>query len=260
MDLGIKGRTALISGASRGMAHATAQLLAREGVNLVMIARNPERLEAAAQAIRDETGVRVGTVAVDITTPEGRAKALAACPEPDILITNADGPHPGDFRDWTRDDWIAAIDALMLTPIELIKATVDGMMARKFGRIVNITSAAVKAPIDVLGLSNGARSGLTGFVAGIARKTVIANVTINGLLPGPFDTDRIRGPIAQKAADAQGISVEDLLKQRAKQNPAGRFGDPEEFGLACAFLCGAKSGFITGQNILLDGGAYPGTM
>jgi 3-oxoacyl-[acyl-carrier protein] reductase len=148
----------------------------------------------------------------------------------------------------------------MLTPIELIKATVDGMMARKFGRIVNITSAAVKAPIDVLGLSNGARSGLTGFVAGIARKTVINNVTINGLLPGPFDTDRLRGPMLEQAAKAQGISTDEVLKQRAKANPAGRFGDPEEFGLACAFLCGAKSGFITGQNILLDGGAYPGTM
>jgi 3-oxoacyl-[acyl-carrier protein] reductase len=148
----------------------------------------------------------------------------------------------------------------MLTPIELIKATVDGMMARKFGRIVNITSAAVKAPIDILGLSNGARAGLTGFVAGLARKTVINNVTINGLLPGPFDTDRIRGPMLEAAAKAQGISPDEVLKQRMKANPAGRFGDPEEFGLACAFLCGAKSGYITGQNILLDGGAYPGTL
>jgi 3-oxoacyl-[acyl-carrier protein] reductase len=201
----------------------------------------------------------VNEVAGDITTPEGRAAALKACPDPDILVNNAGGPPPGDFRNWTRDDWIKALDANMLTPIELIKATVDGMMARKFGRIVNITSAAVKAPIDVLGLSNGARSGLTGFVAGIARKTVRDNVTINALLPGPFDTDRLRG-VAVGQAKAAGTSPEEIMKKRASENPAGRFGDPEEFGLACAFLCGAKSGFITGQNILLDGGAFPGTM
>ena len=197
-------------------------------------------------------------VAGDITTPAGREAALKACPDPDILINNAGGPPPGDFRNWTRDDWIKAIDANMLTPIELIKATVDGMMARKFGRIVNITSAAVKAPIEVLGLSNGARAGLTGFVAGIARKTVINNVTINGLLPGPFDTDRLRGTVAKAEADKRGITVDQLIAERGKINPAGRVGDPEEFGLACAFLCGAKAGFITGQNILLDGGAYPG--
>ncbi|MCX7160573.1 MAG: SDR family NAD(P)-dependent oxidoreductase, partial [Proteobacteria bacterium] len=165
MDLGIRGKTALVTAGSKGLGKGCAMSLAREGVNLVMIARNPERLEAAAAAIRTETGVKVGTVAVDITTAEGRAKALAACPEPDILITNADGPHPGDFRDWTRDDWIAAIDALMLTPIELIKATVDGMMARKFGRIINISSRSVKVAQLDLGLSNGARSGLVGFVA-----------------------------------------------------------------------------------------------
>src|SRR6202140_4038742 len=173
---------------------------------------------------------------------------------------HAGRPPPGDFRNWTRDDWIKALDANMLTPIELIKATVDGMMARKFGRIVNITSAAVKAPIEVLGLSNGARAGLTGFVAGIARKTVINNVTINALLPGPFDTDRLRGPVAKIDAEKRGITVDQLLAERAKLNPAGRFGDPEEFGLSCAFLCGAKAGFITGQNILLDGGAFPGTL
>jgi 3-oxoacyl-[acyl-carrier protein] reductase len=184
---------------------------------------------------------------------------LKACPDPDILVNNAGGPPPGDFRNWTRDDWIKAIDANMLTPIELIKATVDGMMARKFGRIVNITSAAVKAPIDILGLSNGARTGLTGFVAGLSRKTVINNVTINGLLPGPFETDRLRG-VAKAEAEKRGITPEQVQAERAKLNPAGRFGDPEEFGLACAFLCGAKSGFITGQNILLDGGAFPGTL
>lgn len=258
MDLGIKGRTALISGASRGMAHATAQLLAREGVNLVMIARNPERLEAAAAAIRTETGVKVGTVAVDITTAEGRAKALAACPEPDILITNADGPHPGDFRDWTRDDWIAAIDALMLTPIELIKATVDGMMARKFGRIINISSRSVKVAQLDLGLSNGARSGLVGFVAGLARTTVRHNVTVNTLLPGVFDSDAQRRHI-QGLVKITGKPFETIWEERKALNPAGRYGDVTEFAAYCAFLCSAHAGYITGQNLLIDGGQYPGT-
>ena len=261
MDLGISGRRAIVCAASKGLGRACAIALANEGVDVTITARGADVLAKTAADIRKANPkVKVTEVVGDITTPAGREAALEACPDPDILINTAGGPPPGDFRDWTRDDWIKALDANMLTPIELIKATVDGMMARKFGRIVNITSAAVKAPIDVLGLSNGARSGLTGFVAGIARKTVIANVTINGLLPGPFDTDRLRGPVTKKSADAQGISVDDYLKQRAKLNPAGRFGDPEEFGLACAFLCGAKSGFITGQNILLDGGAYPGTM
>ena len=261
MDLGIKGRRAIVCASSKGLGRACAMALAAEGVHVTVTARGAEALAKTAAEIRHlSPGVTVTEVPGDITTPGGREAVLKACPEPDILINNAGGPPPGDFRNWRRDDWIKAIDANMLTPIELIKATVDGMMARKFGRIVNITSAAVKAPIEVLGLSNGARAGLTGFVAGIARKTVIANVTINGLLPGPFDTDRLRGPVTAKSAEAQGISVDDYLKQRAKLNPAGRFGDPEEFGLACAFLCGAKSGFITGQNILLDGGAFPGTM
>src|SRR5512134_1781512 len=193
MDLGIKGRTALVCAASKGLGKGCALALAREGVNVVITARGREALEATAEEIRKATGARVTAVAGDITTPEGRAQALAACPSPDILVNNAGGPPPGDFRSWTRDDWIKAVDANMLTPIELIKATVDGMIARKFGRIINITSAAVKAPIEILGLSNGARAGLTGFVAGISRKTVIANVTINGLLPGPFNTDRLRG-------------------------------------------------------------------
>jgi 3-oxoacyl-[acyl-carrier protein] reductase len=196
---------------------------------------------------------------VDITTAEGRAAALAACPDPDILVNNAGGPPPGDFRDWDRDDWIKALDANMLTPIELIKATVDGMIGRGFGRIVNITSAAVKSPIDILGLSNGARTGLTGFVAGIARKTVRDNVTINGLLPGPFDTDRLRGTL-EVVSKNSGRPVEDVRNERLAGNPAGRFGYPEEFGEACAFLCGQHAGFITGQNLLLDGGAFPGTL
>jgi 3-oxoacyl-[acyl-carrier protein] reductase len=195
---------------------------------------------------------------VDITVPEGRAAALAACPQPDVLVTNAGGPPPGDFRKFGRDDWIRALDANMLTPIELIKATVDGMIARKFGRIVNITSSAVKAPIDILGLSNGARSGLTGFVAGLARATVKHNVTINNLLPGFFDTDRQRTTLGQGAKD-RGISLEEMRRIKVGQIPAGRMGDAAEFGEACAYLCSAQASYVTGQNFLIDGGAYPGT-
>ena len=260
MDLGIKGRRALVCASSKGLGRGCAVALAAEGVNLTLTARGAEALAKTAADIRKAyPGIEVTEVAGDITTPEGRAAALKACPDPDILVNNAGGPPPGDFRTFTREDWIKALDANMLTPIELIKATVDGMIARKFGRIVNITSAAVKAPIDVLALSNGARSGLTGFIAGLSRKTVRHNVTINNLLPGPFDTDRIRN-VSAGQAKAAGVSTEDIMKQRASENPAGRFGDAEEFGLACAFLCGAKSGFITGQNLLLDGGAFPGTM
>jgi 3-oxoacyl-[acyl-carrier protein] reductase len=258
MDLGLKGKTALVCASSKGLGKACAMALASEGVAVTLLARGEAALLASAEEIRTATGVQVTTVVCDITTAEGRTAALAACPAPDILVTNAGGPPPGDFRDWQRDDWIAALDANMLTPIELIKATVDGMQARGFGRIVNITSAAVKAPIDVLGLSNGARSGLTGFVAGLARKTVAHNVTINNLLPGPFDTDRLR-TTAAGAAKASGKSVDQVLEARRVGNPAGRFGDPAEFGAACAFLCSQHAGFITGQNWLLDGGAYAGT-
>ncbi len=197
-------------------------------------------------------------VACDITTPEGRAAALAACPDPDILVTNAGGPPPGDFRDFDRDAWIRAIDANMLTPIELIKATVDKMVERKFGRIVNITSSAVKAPIDVLGLSNGARSGLTGFVAGIARKLARDGVTINNLLPGNFDTDRMRDD-DEGRAKAAGKDVATVREAARVAIPAQRFGNAEEFGAVCAFLCSMHAGYLVGQNILLDGGAYPGT-
>ena len=260
MDMGIKGRKAIVCAASKGLGRGCAMALAQEGVDLVINARTKAELEATAEEIRKKTGVKVTAVAVDVTTDAGRKQVLAACPEPDIIVNNAGGPPPGDFRDWQRDDWIKAIDANMLTPIEFIKASVDGMMKRGFGRIVNITSSSVKAPIDILGLSNGARSGLTGFVAGVARVTVRHGVTINGLLPGPFDTDRVRGPVAKMDAEKRGITVDQLLAERAKLNPAGRFGDPEEFGLACAFLCGAKAGYITGQNILLDGGAFPGTL
>src|SRR6201990_3049779 len=234
--------------------------LANEGVHVTLTARGAEALKTTADDIRKaHPSITVTEIVGDITTVAGRESVRKACPNPDILINNAGGPPPGDFRNWTRDDWIKAVDANMLTPIELIKATVDCMMARKFGRIVNITSAAVKAAIEILGLSNGARAGLTGFVAGIARKTVINNVTINGLLPGPFDTDRLRGT-GKAEAEKRGLPVEQVMAERAKLNPAGRFGTPEEFGDACAFLCSAKSGFITGQNILLDGGAFPGTL
>lgn len=259
MDLGLSGKTALVCASSKGLGRACAEALAAEGVALTLVARGREALESTAAEIRKARAVAVTTVAADITTPEGRKQALAACPSPDILVNNAGGPPPGDFREWDREDWIRALDANMLTPIELIKATVDAMMARRFGRIVNITSGAVKAPIDILGLSNGARAGLTGFVAGLARKTVRHNVTINNLLPGPFETDRLRAN-TRAAAEKAGRPFEEVYRERQQGNPAGRFGQPEEFGLACAFLCGAKAGFITGQNLLLDGGAFPGTL
>jgi 3-oxoacyl-[acyl-carrier protein] reductase len=258
MDLGLAGKRALVCAASRGLGRACAFSLARNGVEITIVARNQEALDATAREITEATGAKVRAVAADITTPAGRDQALAAVPEPDILVNNAGGPPPGDFREWTRDHWIAALDANMLTPIELIKATVDGMISRKFGRIVNITSSAVKAPIDILGLSNGARTGLTGFVAGIARKTVRHNVTINNLLPGSFETDRLRANVTV-AATTLNKPFDQLWEERKSMNPAGRFGDPAEFGEACAFLCSVQAGYITGQNLLMDGGAYPGT-
>ena len=264
MDYGIKGRWALVCGASKGLGLACARALAREGAHVVMVARGAQDLEAAAQALRVDPlcppGTQVIPVAVDITTPEGRAAALAAHPAYDILVTNAGGPPTGDFREWDRETWIKALDANMLTPIELIKATVDGMAQRGFGRIVNITSGAVKAPIDNLGLSNGARTGLTGFIAGLSRSPRIAaaNVTINNLLPGPFDTDRLRVTLAGNAKKSGG-TVEEAAQARLKTVPVGRFGQPDEFGAACAFLCSAQAGYITGQNMLIDGGSYPGT-
>lgn len=259
MDLGIAGRKALVCAASKGLGKACALALAREGVEVTITARDPGPLEAAAAEIRAATGAVVATVAGDITTEAGREAALAACPDPDILVNNAGGPPPGDFRDWDRDQWIAALDANMLTPIFLIKATVDTMIARGFGRVVNITSGAVKAPIPVLGLSNGARTGLTGFIAGLARETVAHGVTINNLLPGPFETDRLQATMAA-GAKRSGRSVEEEMAVRRDANPARRFGRPEEFGAACAFLCSQHAGYITGQNLLLDGGAFPGTM
>ena len=261
MDLGIDGKWALVCAASKGLGKGCAQALVAEGVNVVITARGAEALQATAAELRaSNPAVQVITVVGDITTEQGRAAALAACPQVDILINNAGGPPPGDFRNWDRSHWLAALDANMLTPIELIKAVVDGMAQRGFGRIVNITSAAVKAPIDILGLSNGARSGLTGFVAGVARQSQLAgrNVTINALLPGPFDTDRLRATMAGAAAKT-GKSLDEVMDARRKLNPTGRFGNAEEFGATCAFLCSQHAGYITGQNLLLDGGGFPGT-
>ncbi len=261
MDLGIQGKWALICAASKGLGKGCARALVQEGVNVVITARGEEALAATAGELRLlAPGVQVLAIAGDITTAAGRAAALAVCPQVDILVNNAGGPPPGDFRDWDRDAWIKALDANMLTPIELIKATVDGMATRGFGRVVNITSAAVKAPIDILGLSNGARSGLTGFVAGLARQPQLAsrNVTVNNLLPGPFDTDRLRGTMAGAAAKT-GKPIETIMDERRALNPTRRFGSADEFGAVCAFMCSVHAGYITGQNLLLDGGAYPGS-
>ena len=263
MDLGIAGKWALVCGASKGLGLGCAQALVREGVNVLIVARGADVLQtAAANLIADSArpaGAEVLFVAEDITTEAGRAAVFAVRRDFDIVVTNAGGPPPGDFRDWDRDAWIKAVDANMLTPIELIKATVDGMAARGFGRIVNITSSAVKSPIDILGLSNGARSGLTGFVAGVSRSGLAAQgVTINNLLPGAFDTDRLRGNMAG-VAQKTGKPVDAIIDTRRKAIPAQRFGTPEEFGAICAFLCSQHAGYMTGQNVLADGGAYPGT-
>ena len=257
MDLGIAGRRALVCAASKGLGRGCAEALAREGVDVTILARTEATVRSTAEEIAALAGRKVAWLACDITTVEGRTAALAACPQPDILVNNAGGPPPGDFRDWDRDAWLRAIDANMLTPIELIKATVDGMIGRKFGRIVNITSAAVKAPIDVLGLSNGARSGLTGFVAGLARKVAGHNVTVNNLLPGYFDTDRLRGTMTARAKNT-GKTIDDAMMQAKSGIPAGRFGSAAEFGAVCAFLCSEQAAYLTGQNLLLDGGAYSG--
>lgn len=284
MDLGIAGKWALVCGASKGLGLGCAQALHAEGVNVVLVARGLEVLQQVAidliaeQAINtlasgqnegenqldQQNQPKVLYVAADITTEAGRQAAFSVAGGPgkdfDIVVTNAGGPPPGDFRNWEREDWLKAVDANMLTPIELIKATVDGMAARGFGRIVNITSSAVKAPIDILGLSNGARSGLTGFVAGVARTTKLAgnNVTINNLLPGAYDTDRLKTTM-QGAAQKSGKTMDDVMDARRKTIPALRFGNPAEFGATCAFLCSQHAGYITGQNVLTDGGAYAGT-
>src|SRR5262245_51157124 len=258
MELGIRGRKALLCGASRGLGRACAFAVAREGVDVTIVARTRDVVERTAKEIRDATGVRVTPVAADITTEAGRQAALKACQEPDILLNNADGPMPGDFRTWTREIWIEALDAMMLAPIEMMRLTVDGMMARGFGRIVNIASRSVKIPQLELGLSNGARAGLVGFVAGLARQTVHRNVTINNILPGIFDSDAQKRHI-EGMLDSLGKTFEQVWQERAAASPARRYGRPEEFGAYFAFLCSAHAGYISGQNLLIDGGSYPGT-
>jgi len=262
MDLGIQGRRALVFGGSRGMGRACAQQLAGEGVHVVIAARTEATLAQAAQeitqAVSSTTGVKANYVVADISTEAGRDAALAACPDPDILINNADGPLPGDFRDWSQADWYAALDAMMLGPIDMIRRVVDGMMARQFGRIVNISSRSAKMPHAELGLSNGARNGLIGFVAGLARRTVRHNVTINNVLPGAFATDAQRRHITGLLATSE-KSFDELWQARGTASPAGRYGEPEEIGALCAFICSRQAGYICGQSILIDGGDYPGT-
>jgi 3-oxoacyl-[acyl-carrier protein] reductase len=259
MDLGISGKRALVCASSKGLGLGCAEALAAEGVDLVMNARGAEALEASAQAIRDAYGVDVVTVACDVTTPEGQAMVLKAAEGVDILVNNAGGPPPGMWTDWEREDFIKALDSNMLTPIAFIKALVPGMMERGWGRVVNITSQAVRAPIPVLGLSNSARTGLTGYVAGTSRQVASKGVTINNLLPGLHATDRAVS-LDTASAKQQGITIEEARAQRCAAIPVGRYGTRQEFGAACAFLCSQHAGFIVGQNVLLDGGAINLTM
>ena len=259
LDFGIAGKTALVCASSKGLGYGCAEALGGAGVNLVLCARGKETLEDAATKLRDQTGVSVTTVACDITTEQGRQSALSAADQIDILVNNAGGPPPGNFRDWDRSDWEQALNANMLTAIDLMKAVIDPMIDRGFGRIVNITSGAVKNPIATLGLSNAARAGLTGFVAGVSREVAAHNVTINNLLPGPFNTDRIETLIGNNAR-AQNISKAQARAQMEERNPSKRLGEIHEFGFACAWLCAAQSSFITGQNILMDGGFHNATL
>lgn len=254
MELGIAGKNALVCAASKGLGRGCAMALAAEGAKVTILARQQKVLEQTAAEIRAHTGAEVTTVVADITTEAGREKALAACPFPDILVNNAGGPPPGDFRDWRQQHWFDAVNGNMYTPIDMIRRTLDGMLERGFGRIINITSVAVKQPIGALGLSNGARSGLTGFVAGISRDTARRNVTINNLLPGLFDTERGHGAAAL-IGGGSGLSGDEYIATL----PAGRLGLIEEFGATCAFLCSQQAAYITGQNILVDGGNYRGT-
>lgn len=258
MDLGLKGKKAIVCAASKGLGKGCAQALAREGVDLTICARGADALDATAKEL-GALGVKVTPVVCDVTTDAGRQALLAACPNPDILINNAGGPPPGDFKNFSLDDWRKAVEGNMISPIALIHATVYGMMERGFGRIVNITSASIKQPIASLELSNGARLGLTGAVATLARKAARSNVTINGILPGPFDTDRLRGT-TEKLAQSRGVALSVVEAERKAAVPAGRFGTAEEFGATVAFLCSTHAGYITGQNLLIDGGGYPGAL
>ena len=257
MDLGLKGRRAIVCASSRGLGRACATALAEAGCELVINGRDPAVLDATARAIMAATGATVIAVAADVGTPQGRKELLAACPEADILVNNNGGPPPKDFRQLSHADMVAGVEANMITPVELIQGVIDGMVARRFGRIINITSGSVKAPIAGLDLSSGARAGLTAFVAGVARTVADKNVTINSILPGAFDTDRLRGTLS-KHAEAKGKSIAQVAADRIASIPARRFGDPAEFGAACAFLCSAQAGYITGQNLLIDGGSFAG--
>lgn len=259
MDLGIAGKRALVCASSKGLGLGCAEALAEAGVHLVMNARGQEALLAEADRLRDTYGVEVTTVAADITTEEGRAKVLEAAGTIDILVNNAGGPPPGMWTDWERDDFIAALDANMLTPIALIKALVPGMMERGWGRVVNITSVSVKSPIAVLGLSNSARAGLTGYVAGTARQVAPHGVIINNLLPGLHDTDRMVS-LDTGVSQEQGITIEEARTQRVANIPAGRYGTRQEFGATCAFMCSQFAGYMVGQNVLLDGGQVNTTL
>jgi 3-oxoacyl-[acyl-carrier protein] reductase len=259
VDLGIAGRTAVVCASSRGLGRACAFELARAGCRVVVNGRDASALERTAAEIRDAAGAEVVPVAADVATPEGQAALLAAAPAPDILVNNNAGPPFADFRAVDREAMLKGVVGNMVAPIELIQRVVDGMVERRFGRIVNITSSSVKMPLAGLDLSSGARAGLTGFLAGVARSVAHANVTINFLLPGPFDTDRLRSGL-EVAAKARGVPLETVANERRAQNPSKRFGDPAEFGAACAFLCSARAGYITGQSLLVDGGAYPGIL
>ncbi len=255
MDLGIRGRRAIVCASSRGLGKACAMALAEDGVDLVVNGRDAVVLEATAEEIRKATGVEVTAVAADVSTPEGQEALLAACPDPDILVNNNGGPPFRDFRDLSRQQIIDGVVQNMVTPIELIQKVLPAMIERRFGRIVNITSASVKMPILGLDLSSGARAGLTAFLAGPARDIARHNVTVNGLLPGMFDTDRLKGS-TRAQAELKGVSVKEMASSRAATVPAGRFGEPDELGRLCAFLCSDAAGYITGQNFLIDGGLF----
>lgn len=259
MDLGIAGRTAIVCASSRGLGRACAGALAREGVHVTLNGRNAEALAAAGEAIRSSHGIRVETVVGDIESEATREALLVVCPEPDILVNNNGGPPPGRFQDWDRAAWIAALDANMLAPVLMIRSVLDGMVERGFGRIVNITSAMVKTPMAPMGLSTGARSGLTSVSKALSRQVASANVTLNNLLPERIDTDRQRA-MAELRSKLGGVSIEQAYDEMKASIAAGRLGTPEEFGDACAFLCSAQAGYISGQNLQLDGGSYAGLL
>jgi len=259
MEMGLRGRRALLTGASKGMGRACAMALSREGVDVTIVARGADALEATAKDIRAQTGGTVQTVAADITTDAGRAAALVACPAPDILLNNAGGKKPGDFRDWDRDAWISALDLMMLAPIAMMRLTFDGMVSRGYGRIVNIAARGVKIPQVELGLSNGARTGLVGFSAGLAREGVARNVTINTILPGIIDSEAQRQHVQSLVVEG-GPTFDEVWAARAAKSPAERYGRPDEIGALFTFLASDHAGLMTGQSILMDGGDYPGTL